>query len=843
MNLLRYIAAFAMLAGAAWANSASVGTRGNPFPFTRSELAGLSAQLANSGTYQNIQTFDTAGVQYWHFDPSATSVVNCDANYVINICPGGTVTSGAWVSGVYADVSFELFGALGDAQRRYDCTVTSGSAIVSCSGYVFTARDVGKVIAARWSGAVVAGEQTRTFISTITSISAGNAVMTANATTTPNGPSGSGPAFVYFGTDNTNVLQTALTARLGTGSCLTAKVGANYLVTGPLTWGGAADVAHCFKLNNAGIISVLGSNAAYNTTTDNNTASGVGAPSNGTYPGMSFWPLHFENAYFDCADTGRDCFTLGNSSQTNLTNFKVNNSYRNGFAVKPTTGWVDGLNLNTFIVMNSGLHAFYANLNSTYNPYFNVLHAATVELNTFSLNGCAILAAAGGPACSWSSWSGGDMTTYNIQLGAAMYFINLGTSGPISYHTYSSIGLQANSPLAQYWGSNINPNAVVYADGTQSHLIEGAGNPSASLGVKGFSYNTVDTEDPNDFSAAAGGSNCFRAESVSVGAAISLHNVANHVPSAYCGFQGASWGNKNGSIYQGVKNNYFFNSLAGDVFLGDSGATTSTAQGMVWMQGVAGTPTSTPASNAGYVPFLFDTTDNVPCFYSTIWRCGFASNSGADFNVGQNLVVNGYVIQLKGNGTISAIPGFYVQGTTEYFIPPTTGFSWNNATNTLTLATLSNSGAFALPQIASDATHTDATACVDTTSKTFLSGSGTLGVCLGTSRRSFKQNIVPMGSSLAGLEKLPLYHFNYKPGHGYDPTRRFNGPMVEDVAKVFPDCARNGKDGKPLQLDALCLGFHAMRAQQEMQKEIVAMRSELRSLNLRVERPLRYRHR
>lgn len=88
--------------------------------------------------------------------------------------------------------------------------------------------------------------------------------------------------------------------------------------------------------------------------------------------------------------------------------------------------------------------------------------------------------------------------------------------------------------------------------------------------------------------------------------------------------------------------------------------------------------------------------------------------------------------------------------------------------------------------IATDATKTDATVCEDTTTHQFYSGSGTLGICLGTSTMLAKQNIIPISEGINQIMALKPVSFNYRPGWGYDVKKPYYGFIAEQVSPVLP---------------------------------------------------------
>ena len=141
---------------------------------------------------------------------------------------------------------------------------------------------------------------------------------------------------------------------------------------------------------------------------------------------------------------------------------------------------------------------------------------------------------------------------------------------------------------------------------------------------------------------------------------------------------------------------------------------------------------------------------------------------------------------------------------------------------TISVATIINGG------ITSDATHTDATICEDTTTHQFYSGSGTLGICLGTSGHQFKTDIVPMKAGITELMQIDLKNYHYLPGYGDNGARLQYGPVAQDVAAVFPDLVGRNGDGEIINYDIGAILMVALHAIQQQQAEIDTLKSGAR---------------
>ncbi|MDE2020858.1 MAG: tail fiber domain-containing protein, partial [Patescibacteria group bacterium] len=117
---------------------------------------------------------------------------------------------------------------------------------------------------------------------------------------------------------------------------------------------------------------------------------------------------------------------------------------------------------------------------------------------------------------------------------------------------------------------------------------------------------------------------------------------------------------------------------------------------------------------------------------------------------------------------------------------------YRSGTNTFTIGNGAGSGGnlvvgnnLTVSAISSDSGHTTATVCEDTTSHQFYYGSGTAGVCAGTSSRRFKHDIRPLKIGLSGVMKLKpeSYYMDKKYG---DPHVLEYGLIAEDVDTVIP---------------------------------------------------------
>lgn len=122
--------------------------------------------------------------------------------------------------------------------------------------------------------------------------------------------------------------------------------------------------------------------------------------------------------------------------------------------------------------------------------------------------------------------------------------------------------------------------------------------------------------------------------------------------------------------------------------------------------------------------------------------------------------------------------------------------------------------------LATDGGATDATVCVKTTDGTVLKGSGTLGICLGTSSLRYKRDWKPIGVTLERVMELKPGTYFYKTGYGDDGARRQYGFLAEDAVSVVPTLVGLDARGAPNTVDILGMVPLLVKAMQEQQLEI-----------------------
>lgn len=131
----------------------------------------------------------------------------------------------------------------------------------------------------------------------------------------------------------------------------------------------------------------------------------------------------------------------------------------------------------------------------------------------------------------------------------------------------------------------------------------------------------------------------------------------------------------------------------------------------------------------------------------------------------------------------------------------------------------------AVPSIASDAATTDNTACVSS-SGLFLKGSGTLGICLGTSGAQFKTAFAPMAAGIDDLMKIDFQNYRYREGFGDSGERMQYGPTAQNVEGAIPDLVRHNASGAAINYDSGALLFVGLRSIQQVNTNLEQLKAD-----------------
>lgn len=129
--------------------------------------------------------------------------------------------------------------------------------------------------------------------------------------------------------------------------------------------------------------------------------------------------------------------------------------------------------------------------------------------------------------------------------------------------------------------------------------------------------------------------------------------------------------------------------------------------------------------------------------------------------------------------------------------------------------------------ITTDTAHTDATVCEDTSTHLFYSGSGTLGICLGTSSSRYKNNIAPLGEGLAAIMALQPVSYFLNPDHG-DPNHKLYGFTAEQGGVVLPALMGRDAQGRPSTFDYLGVVPVLVNAIHDLEGQIAELKQRVK---------------
>jgi len=133
-------------------------------------------------------------------------------------------------------------------------------------------------------------------------------------------------------------------------------------------------------------------------------------------------------------------------------------------------------------------------------------------------------------------------------------------------------------------------------------------------------------------------------------------------------------------------------------------------------------------------------------------------------------------------------------------------------------------GALTLGGLASDTGQTaTATVCEDTTTHVTYFGSGAAGICKGTSSRRFKHDIEDLKVGLNEILGLRPTSYYLNPDRG-DPTKKIYGFIAEESVKPLPELVGYDSDGRITSFDLVGVVPVLVKAVQELQNEIDALK-------------------
>lgn len=257
---------------------------------------------------------------------------------------------------------------------------------------------------------------------------------------------------------------------------------------------------------------------------------------------------------------------------------------------------------------------------------------------------------------------------------------------------------------------------------------------------------------------------------------------------------------------------------AGALSLGASG----TSGSMVMGNATSGTVTLSPVSGA-----LGNVTASFPANSGVLAEINFAQTWTATqtFATIQNSNNNGYAL-----GTGTCVTSAATVTLEPNRNTPTAGVGCNGVTGSVSLTGgtgvvnlvvtgAANTSIF-LPSITTDSTHTDSSLCQDTTTHGVYFGSGTVGICLGTSSARYKHDINPLPVGLSSILSLRPIKFHYNKGYIDSGAREQYGFLAEDVASVLPKLVTFDQQHRPNAVDILGMVPVLVSAMQTQQEEI-----------------------
>lgn len=121
--------------------------------------------------------------------------------------------------------------------------------------------------------------------------------------------------------------------------------------------------------------------------------------------------------------------------------------------------------------------------------------------------------------------------------------------------------------------------------------------------------------------------------------------------------------------------------------------------------------------------------------------------------------------------------------------------------------------------MAADTATVDTTVCRVAASGLLLTGTGTLGICLGTpSIRASKRDIIQVQDGLEQINRLQPKNFFYRAGYG-NSSREQYGFIAEEFFEVLPKLTHTDANGNPLTIDILGMTPIMVRAIQQLKSE------------------------
>lgn len=139
---------------------------------------------------------------------------------------------------------------------------------------------------------------------------------------------------------------------------------------------------------------------------------------------------------------------------------------------------------------------------------------------------------------------------------------------------------------------------------------------------------------------------------------------------------------------------------------------------------------------------------------------------------------------------------------------------------------VSSTGTIFMYNLGTDAATTTATVCRNTSTKEITTGTGTLGICLGTSSVRFKPFLAPLNVGLAEVLKLKPVRYKLDAAHG-DPNKELYGFTAEEDGKVLPALMGRDKEGRPNTFDYVGVVPALVKAVQEQNVMLDALKQRM----------------
>lgn len=182
-------------------------------------------------------------------------------------------------------------------------------------------------------------------------------------------------------------------------------------------------------------------------------------------------------------------------------------------------------------------------------------------------------------------------------------------------------------------------------------------------------------------------------------------------------------------------------------------------------------------------------------------------------------------------GSASVMPLIVEAGSATLYLRGGTTTEMDIAGNPI--LTMDATGVF-LSVLPTDATHTDRTLCRDTSNNAVYTGTGTLGICLGTSSRRFKKDIQNLDAGLAEIVRLIPRKFYYNDKRYGDVTKQQYGFIAEESVDILPSLVGHDDQGRVNTFDYMGLVPVLVKAVQDQQKEIEVLKQKVANDDVRL---------